>query len=93
MGARALVLETANKTSWCLPWREGIFFMVFILVVFINIKIVLSGKSRTEVPPCRPLQFLGSPRTIQDMATQMQHILLGDTTIQGNVQTIEVCKA
>ena len=26
MGARALVLGTANKTSWCLPWHEGICF-------------------------------------------------------------------
>ena len=26
MGAQALVLETANKTSWCPHWLEGIYF-------------------------------------------------------------------
>jgi len=65
MGARALVLETVNKTSWCLPSHEG--------------------KSLTVVLLYHPLLFPDSLRTILDMATQMQHTPLGDTTIQVRV--------
>ena len=89
---------------WKQPTRpHGVFpgTQVFVFLVlnedssssFVIIMKIVSGKSQTEVPPCHPLQFLDSPHTIRDMATQMQPTLLGDTTIQGTFETIDLCKA
>ena len=86
MGARALVLETVNKTSWCLPSHEGICFHNFCNFCRHHPNHPnVSGKSLTVVLLYHPLLFPDSLRTILDMATQMQHTPLGDTTIQGTI--------